>query len=135
MKHIYMIMIFFMFSMTSLNAQNSELGDILQKAGEKKVIVKPQAKKKQSRQEANFIFKDTYDTNGIGINDYKRVENSGRSKSYEYKNKSRFKFKFAPGTDVSNIVSGQGGGSAGSGGTGGGGASRGGGQGRGGGRR
>ena len=128
-------MIFFMFSMTSLNAKNSELGDILQKAGEKKVIVKPQAKKKQSRQDANFIFKDSYDTNGIGINHNKRDENAGRSKRYEYKNKSRFNFKFSPGTDVSNIVAG-GGSSTASGGSATG-ARRGGsaGQGRGGGRR
>ena len=102
-----------MFSMTSLNAKNSELGDILQKSGEKKIIVKPTTQKKQSRQEVHFIFKDTYDSNGIGIKHNKRIENAGKSKSYEYKNKSRFRFKFTPGTDVSNIVAGRSSGTAG----------------------
>ena len=97
--------------MTSLNAKKSELSDILKKAGEKKTIVNPILKKHKVRKESHFIFKDTYDDNGIGINDNKRVENAGRSKNYEYKNKSRFKFKFTPGTDVSNLAVGQGSGS------------------------
>jgi len=130
-------MMFSMFSMTSLNAKKSELSDILQKAGEKKIIVKPPAKKKQARKESHFIFKDTYNANVIGIKDKKRVGNAGKSKNYEYENKSRFKFNFTPGTDVSNIVAGQGSGSTVSGGSSVGGASRGGGggQGGGGGRR
>lgn len=126
-------MMFCIFSMTSLNAKKSELSDILQKAGEKKIIVKPIPRKQQVQKESHFIFKDTYDTNIIGN---KHVKNSRKSKSYEYKNKSRFKFKFTPGTDVNNIVSGRGSSSAASGGSGGG--TRmgdGGGQGRGGGRR
>jgi len=126
-----------MFSMTSLNAKKSELSDILQKAGEKKIIVKPPAsKKKQSGKASQFIFKDTYNPNVIGIKQNKRVENTRKSKNYDYENKSRFKFKFTPGTDVSNIVSRQGSGS----GTAGGGGARmsgggGGGQGGGGGRK
>ena len=131
-------MMFCIFSMTSLNAKKSELSDILQKSGEKKIIVKPMPKKQQVRKESHFIFKDTYDANGIGINHNKRAKNTRKSKSYDYKNKSRFKFKFTPGTDVSNIAVGQGSSS----GTAGGGSSggvarmgRGGGQGGGGGRR
>ena len=127
-------MIFCMFSMTSLNAKKGDLSDILQKAGEKKIIVKPPAsKKKQSGKASQFIFKDTYNPNVIGIKQNKHVENTRKSKNYDYENKSRFKFKFTPGTDVSNIVSGQGSGS----GTAGGGGARmgGGGGGQGGGRR
>lgn len=136
MKYISTVIIFFMFSMTSLNAKKSELSDILQKAGEKKVIVKPKPEKQQVRNESHFIFKDTYDANGIGVKHNKRIENAGRSKSYEYKNKSRFKFKFSPGTDVSNIVAGGGSSAATSGGSGGGARMGGGsGQSRGGGRR
>ena len=136
MKYISIVIIFCMFSMTSLNAKKSELSDILQKAGEKKVIVKPMPKKQQVRKESHFIFKDTYDANGIGMNHNKRVKNTGKSKSYDYKNKSRFKFKFTPGTDVSNIVAGQGSSAATSGGSGGGARmGGGGGQSRGGGRR
>ena len=60
-----MFMMFCILSMTSLNAKKSELGNILQKAGEKKIIVKPQAKKKQSGKASHFIFKDTYNANVI----------------------------------------------------------------------
>jgi uncharacterized membrane protein len=138
MKFRYFFLIVCIYSTTLLYAKQSTLSDILQKAGEKKIIVKPIPKKQEARKESHFIFKDTYDTNGIGINHNKRVKNAVKSKSYEYENKSRFKFKFTPGTDVSNIVAGQGSGSTASGGSGGGGASMGGGgggQGRGGGRR
>jgi len=137
MKFKYLFLIPCIYSTTLLYAKQSTLSDILQKAREKKIIVKPIPKKQEARKESHFIFKDTYDTNGIGINHNKRVKNVGKSKSYEYENKSRFKFKFTPGTDVSNIVAGQGSGSTASGGSAGGGASMGGGggQGRGGGRR
>ena len=107
----YMFLMFYIYSTTLLYAKQSTLSDILQKSGEKKIIVKSISKKQQARKESHFIFKDTYDTNGIGINRNKRAENAGKSKNYEYKNKSRFKFKFTPGTDVSNIVAEQGSGS------------------------
>ena len=138
MKFRYMFLVLCIYSTTLVYAKQSSLSDILQKAGEKKSIVKPIPKKQEARKESHFIFKDTYDANGIGVKHNKRVENSGKSKSYEYENKSRFKFKFTPGTDVSNLAVGQGSGA----GTVGSGSSAGvarmgggGGQGRGGGRR
>ena len=134
MKYSYVIIMLCIYSTVSLKAKESNLGDILQQVGQKKSLNKPVPKKK-AKEKSRFIFKDNYEMNGIGSKDKNTFNNQKKSTSYEYKNKSKFKFKFAPGTDVSNIVTGQGSGSGASGGSGGGGARKGGGQGRGGGRR
>ena len=107
MKYIYIVIMFCVFSMTALYAKKSELSDILQKAGEKKIIIKPDNKKQKVSKESHFIFKDSYNTNGIGMNQQEHLKNAGKSQSFEYVNKSKFKFKFNPGTGSNNIVGAQ----------------------------
>jgi len=107
MKYIYMFMMFCIVIMTSLNAQKKELSDVLQRSGEKKIIVKPLLKKKEPKHVKCFVFKDTCDANDIGSANKKQFENSGKSQSYKYQNKSKFKFKFTSGTGDSNLVGGR----------------------------
>jgi len=108
MKLRYMVLILCIYSTTLLFAKESTPSDILQKVGEKNTFIHPNTTEKQSTKESHFIFKDTYDTNGIGLKHHKRVENAEKSKSYKYENKSRFKFKFTPGKDGSNLAARQG---------------------------
>ena len=102
-----MFMMFYIFSMTSLNAQKNEISNVLQKSEKKKVIVKPLVEKRESQQVMRFVFKDTDDANEIGLANKKQFDDPRKSKSYKYDNKSRFKFRFTPGTGDSNIVDGE----------------------------
>ena len=107
----------------SLHAEESGLGNILQQAGQKKALMKPEVQqKKKTKKESRFVFKDEYHSNGIGSKDKSNVKN--KSESYDYDNKSKFKFKFNDGSAQSNLVGGYGssagmGGSMGGGGSGG----------------
>ena len=133
MKYKLLILILYIFSTLPLFSEEKGLGDVLQKSGEEKSLVKPFKKKKQRKRErkrSRFIFKDTYESHGI--------EQKGKnirtkeSQKYDYENKPRFKFKFTPGTGYSNMMEGQGNrsGSAGGGRRGGGAGGGGGGRGR-----
>ena len=104
MVYKYVIPTLCIFSTMSLYAEQKELGDIIQNAGEEQVLIKPVTKKKVERQ-TRFVFKDEYSDNGIGRMDKTSKE---KSKSYEYENKSRFKFKFNDGSQQSNLIGGYG---------------------------
>ena len=109
MRYKYIITIFYILGTLSLYAAENDLGDILQKVGEKEALVKPIEKKKKSTHQSSFVFVDKYDGNGMGKKD--------KSESYKYENKPRFKFKFNSGAGYNNLVGGQGtSGSAGAGG-------------------
>ena len=105
MRYIFIIPIFCTLGTLSLYAEENSLGDILQDAGEKKALVKPAPKKKMIKKRSRFIFKDTYDDNGIGSKDEAREKK--KSESYDYVNKSRFKFKINDGSPQSNMMGGQ----------------------------
>ena len=110
MKYIYVLPTFCLIGTFSLHANEDKLGDILQNSGEKKVLQKTVEKKNISKKQSRFVFKDTYDANGIG-----QIEKSAskkRSESYDYENRSRFKFKFNDGYQQSNLVNGYGNGAA-----------------------
>jgi len=104
---MFIIPIFCILGTVSLYAEENSLGDVLQDVGEKKSLVKPAPKKKILRKRSRFIFKDTYDANGIGDQDKEREKK--KSESYEYANKSRFKFKINDGSPQSNMMGGSGG--------------------------
>lgn len=99
MKYKYLLPTFCIFSTISLYAEENGLGDILQKAGEKQALIKPLEKKTKQKKKTRFVFKDVYESNGIGSND-----KSDKSESYDYENKSRFKFKFNDGSGHSNLM-------------------------------
>jgi hypothetical protein len=82
----------------SLNAEEKGLGNILQDIGEKKILTKPVPKKKKIKKQTRFVFKDEFDSKGIGSKD------NNKSESYNYDNKSRFKFKFNDGSEQSNFI-------------------------------
>ncbi|HSR74289.1 MAG TPA: hypothetical protein VLL31_05555 [Sulfurovum sp.] len=117
MRGKYIIPTLCVFGTMSLHAEDKGLGNILQQAGQKKVLEKPESNKKQSKKQSRFVFKDVYDSNGIGSKDKNDHKNS--SETYNYDDKSRFKFKFNDGYDQSNFVGGSvNGGMGGSGGVG-----------------
>ncbi|NOR56022.1 MAG: hypothetical protein GQ531_07415 [Sulfurovum sp.] len=111
MRYMLIIPIFCIFGTISLYAEENSLGDILQRVGEQKTFVKPAPKKKILKKKSRFIFKDTYNDNGIGSKGKAREKK--KSKSYDYANKSRFKFKINDGSPQSNMMGGSGGTSAG----------------------
>ena len=107
MRYKYIISTLCIFGAMSLHAEESGLGNILQQAGEKKALVKPESEqKKKTKKVSRFVFKDEYRSNGIGSKDKSVAKN--KSESYEYDNKSRFKFKFNDGSAQSNFVGGYG---------------------------
>ncbi|UPT76572.1 hypothetical protein MN086_05830 [Sulfurovum sp. XGS-02] len=131
MKCKYLLPTLCIFGTMSLHAEQKGLGNILQEAGQKKALTKPEPQKKPSKNKKRFIFKDEYKSNDIESGNKAVAEK--KSESYDYDNRSRFKFKFNDGSAQGNFMSGYGG-NAGMGGSMGGGAGQGGGSG-GGGRR
>lgn len=116
MKYKYILPTFCLFSTMSLYAeQQNDLGNILQQAGQKNVLVKPVPKKKRSKKESRFTFVDRNNVNFIESKSKKEAKD--RSESYEYENKERFEFKFNPGTGYNNIAAGPTGSSTGGGGS------------------
>ena len=110
MKYKYTISLLCIFSTLSLYAKADNLGNVLQKVGEKKSFSKSIIIKKKPKKKSRFIFKDTYDAKGIG-----KIDKNARqkqSKNYKYENKERYKFKFTPGTGYSNIIAGPGSGAS-----------------------
>lgn len=106
MRYKYILPTLCMFGTMSLHAEEKGLGNILQKVGtEKKVLVEPEHKKKNTNKQTRFIFKDEYHANTLGLKDKSVAED--KSKSYEYENKSRFKFQFNDGSGNNNFVAGQ----------------------------
>ena len=69
MRYKYIIPTLCIFGTMSLHAEENALGDILQQVGEKKRLVKPIPKKKESKKQTRFVFTDEYDSNGIGLKD------------------------------------------------------------------
>lgn len=133
MRCKYILPTLCLFGAMSLHAEEKGLGNILQEAGQKKALTKPEAPKKASKKKTRFVFKDEYKSNEIGSGNKAVAEK--KSESYDYDNKSRFEFKFNDGSAQGNFMSGVGG-SAGMGGSMGGGSMGGGaGSGGGGGRR
>lgn len=108
MGYKYVISTLCIFGTMSLHAEEKGLGNLLQEIVQKKILIKPEfvQQKKESKKQTRFIFKDEYESNGIGSKDKSAVEN--KSESYEYDNKSKFKFKFNDGTEQSNIIGGHG---------------------------
>ena len=102
MRYRYILPALCLFGTISLYADEEKLGTILEKTAHKKVLLKPVKKKKSSKKQSRFVFKDEYDANGIGRIDKKATKN--KSESYNYENKSRFKFKFNDGSQQSNLV-------------------------------
>ena len=132
MKYKYILPTLCIFGTLSLQAEESGLENILQKAGQKQALVKPAPTKKKVSKKKRFVFKDEYKSNGIGSGNEARAEK--KSESFDYDNKSRFKFKFNDGSAQGNFMGGYG--NAGTGGSMGGGSMGGGsGSGGGGGRR
>jgi hypothetical protein len=123
MRYKYFISSLCIYGTMSLHAEESGLGNILQQAGQKKALMKPEAQqKKNTKKESRFVFKDEYHSNGIGSKDKSNMKD--KSESYDYDNKSKFKFKFNDGSAQSNLVGAYGssagmGGSMGGGGSGG----------------
>ena len=95
-----------LFAYVSLSAEGKRLSDVLQEVGEKKKFVKSKSKydDNSSKKKRKFIFKDTYDTNGIGLDNKEYEKNKHKSKSFDYDNNSRFKFKFSSGSEQGNIM-------------------------------
>lgn len=129
MRCKYLLPTLCIFGAMSLHAEEKGLGNILQQAGHKKALTKPEPHKKTSKKKTRFVFKDEYKSNGIGSGNEAAAEK--KSESYDYDNKSRFKFKFNDGSAQGNFMSGYGnagmGGSMGAGSMGGGAGSGGGG--------
>ena len=127
MKYQYILPTLCIFGTLSLHAEESGLENILQKAGEKQAIVKPEPTKKKVSKKKRFIFKDEYKSHDIGSGNEATAQK--KSESYDYDNKSNFQFKFNDGSAQGNFMSGYGsagmggsmGGAGGSGGGGGGG--------------
>ncbi len=117
MRYKYIIPTLCIFGTISLSAEEKGLGSVLQQVGEKKVLSKPVPQKKVSKKKTRFVFKDEYESNGIGSGN--KAADKNKSESYDYDNKSRFKFKFNDGSAQGNLMSGYGnagmGGSMGSG--------------------
>lgn len=128
MKYQYILSTLCIFGTLSLHAEESDLGNILQKAGQKQALVEPEAAKKKVSKKTRFVFKDEYEANGIGSGNKDAAEK--KSESYEYENKSRFKFQFNDGSAQGNLMGGYGNAGAGMGGSMGGGSGNGGGGGR-----
>jgi len=113
MRYKYVISTLCIFGTMSLHAEESGLGNMLQQVGQKKALIKPEAKqKKKIKKQSRFVFHDEYDSNGIGAKDKSNIKE--KSESYEYDNKSKFKFKFNDGSAQSNLVGGYGSGAGGS---------------------
>ena len=107
MRYKYVISTLCIFSTMSLHAEENGLGNILQQVGQKKALIKPEAKqKKKIKKQSRFVFNDEYDSNGIGSKDKSNIKD--KSESYDYDNKSKFKFKFNDGSAQSNLVGGYG---------------------------
>lgn len=111
MRYMFMMFIFCILGIVSLYAEENSLGDILQELAEKKPLVKPVPKKKIDKKRSQFVFKDTYEANGLAAKDKSREKK--RSQQYEYVNKSKFKFKINDGSPQSNMMGGPSGSSAG----------------------
>ena len=107
MVYKYLIPTLCICSTMSLYAEGKGLGDIIKEAGQDKVLIKPNVKKKAVKKKSRFVFKDEYDANGIGQMD--KTVHKDKSESYDYENKSRFKFKFNDGSQQSNLIGGYGG--------------------------
>ncbi len=99
MRYMYIVPTFCILSTILLYAQTGSLSSILQKSGEKKILLNPPSKKKKPKKKT-FVFTDKYDFNGIGSED----KNKKKSEQYEYKNKSKFKFKFNSGSEYNNVT-------------------------------
>jgi uncharacterized membrane protein YgcG len=106
MKYKYILPTLCIFGTLSLHAEESGLENILQKAGQKQALVKPEPQKKESKKKKVFVFKDKYKSNGIGPGS--KASDKNRSESYDYENKSRFKFKFNDGSAQGNLMGGYG---------------------------
>lgn len=106
MKFKYILPTLCIFGTMSLYADESGLGDIIQKVAQKEKLIKPEPQKKKPTKKSRFVFHDEYDSNGIGS----KGESSAKveSESYDYDNKSRFKFKFNDGSGQSNLMGGHG---------------------------
>ncbi len=66
MKYKYVLSLFCVFGTMSLHAEEKGLGSILQQvATQKKIPIEP--KNKNTGKSTRFIFKDEYDSNGLGV--------------------------------------------------------------------
>jgi len=106
MKFQYLLPTLCIFSTLSLHAEESGLENILQSVGEKQALVKPEATKKKVSKKRRFVFKDVYESNGIGSGN--EAASKKKSESYDYDNKSKFQFKFNDGSAQGNLMSGYG---------------------------
>ena len=104
MKYKFILPTLCMFGAMSLHAEGKGLGSILQQVAVQKKILS-EHKMKNTDKRTRFIFKDEYDSNGLGSKEKTAAEE--KSKSYEYENKSRFKFRFNDGSGNNNFVAGQ----------------------------
>ena len=66
MKCKYILPTLCIFGAMSLHAEEKGLGNILQQAGQKKALTKPEPQKKPSKKKKRFVFKDEYESNSIG---------------------------------------------------------------------
>ena len=106
MKLQYILPTLCIFGTISLHSEESGLGNILQKVGQKQALVKPAPTKKKVSKKSRFVFKDEYESNGIGSGNEAAAKT--KSESYDYDNKSKFKFKFNDGSAQGNLMSGYG---------------------------
>jgi|GEM_PF-6885618 len=102
MRYKYIIPTLCLLGTISLHANEDKLGNILQSSGEYKKLSNPLKKKKITKKQSRFVFKDEYNANGIGQID--KTSSKSKSERYDYENKSRFKFKFNNGYQQSNLV-------------------------------
>lgn len=102
----YIIAVLFVCCSVSSTADENNLSDILQKSGEKKAFkqTKSEQKKHTLKKTKKFIFKESYDSNGIGLNAEEFEKNKQKSKSFEYEDSSRFKFQFNSGSSEGNFA-------------------------------
>ena len=61
MKYKYILPTLCIFGTISLHAEESALGNILQKSGKKQALVKPLPTKKKVSKKKRFVFKDEYE--------------------------------------------------------------------------
>lgn len=106
MKYQYILPTLCIFGTLSLHSEESGLGNILQKVGQKQALVKPAPTKKKVSKKRRFVFKDVYESNNIGSGNEAASKN--KSESYDYDNKSKFEFKFNDGSAQGNLMSGYG---------------------------
>ena len=106
MKCKYILPTLCIFGTISLHSEESGLENILQNAGEKQALVKPEATKKKVSKKRRFVFKDEYKSNGIGSGN--KAMDEKKSESYDYDNRSKFQFKFNDGSAQGNLMGGYG---------------------------